>query len=392
LRNASPERPRSGAGATIVDLGEIELDEPARPHPPVRRPPGTPRRPRWPLAAVAAAIAVTAAVASGGNDDEDPSTSPPTTDSAQSSPRPDVVVFSPRGLDETLLIGAPVGYEATGSLATIDVAQHTVRQRVHDVRLWPGDFEVPMLTVGDHLVWADLEHAWSVPVDLHRDPVVIGDASYIVPARDREHVWLVQQNPMRVTEVGADGDVRRATFALPANTRPIAGVDLGLLVSANRGTALLDDSTGEVVRMFWNRGIFAASGTTALTRGLALLDLTTGESRQLEGSDVGRYEPADAVFSPDGAAVAILTGPAGTRQAGIEVHRVDDGTLDAFHRIQSGTIVWNSVVWSPQSDALYFLSSDTGGSADRIIGIPERGSAQTVAVLDEQGWYWLAVS
>ena len=388
MRNGRSEWPRPRAGSDVFDLGEVELLERA---PRQKPPPRQPTKRRWPLVAVVLTIVAAVAISSGGEEDNDPSTTPPTTP-APSVPPADIVVFSPRDLDETLLIGAPVGYEATGSLATIDVARRTVRQRVHDVRLWPGDFEVPMLTVADHLVWADLEHAWSVPVDLHRDPVVIGEASYIIPARDRDHVWLVQQSPMRVTEVGPEGDVRRPTFALPANTRPIAGVDAGLVVATNRGTALLDDRTGDVVRMFWSRTIFTAFGTTALTRSLELLDLSTGESAILDTHDRARYEPTSAVFSPNGSLVAILTGPPGTRTAGVEVHDVVDGTLVQFNRIQAGTVVWNSIVWSPESDAIYLLSSNTSGAADRVLGIPLGGSAQTVAVLDQQGWYWLAVS
>ena len=371
----------------VVDLGEVELLEPAPEEPPAPRPAG---RRRWQLLAVAVGVVALVAAVTGGKGPEDRSTTPPTTPSP-STPPPDVQFVVPRGLDETLLIGAPAGYEATGSLATLDLERRAVRQRLHDVRLWPGDFEVPMLTVAGHLVWADLEHAWSVPIDLHREPVIIGDASYIIPASDRSHVWLVQQNPIRVTEVGPDGDVRRPTVALPANTRPVAGVDAGIVAETNRGAALLDDQTGEILRMFWNRTVFTAFGTTALTHGLELLDLSTGESAVITDHSTGG-RPVSAVFSPDGRFVAILDQQESMPVAIIEVRVVADGTLVQRNEITSGTVVWNSLVWSPQSDALYVLTSRTVGSADRVVGIPLGGLAQTVAHLDDEGWYWLAVS
>lgn len=370
----------------VVDLGEIDLDEPAPA--PVALPP----RPRWPLLAGALALTASVLTVAGGGSKEH-STTPPapsaSTTVVDAGAAEGMTLHSPYGLDETVLVGAPAGYQATGSLATLDVAAGRVRQRLREVRLWPGDFQVPMLTVGDRLVWADLQHAWSVPIGLDREPVRIGDASYVAPARDRDHVWLVQQTPMRVTEVGPDGEVRRTTFLLPPGARPVAGVDGGLLVDDNAGAALLDDATGVVVRRYDDITAVAAFGDRALTSDAELVDLATGERRAID-----HHEPGDEVwsasFSPDGRYLALVT-DRGLRGAGIEIRAAGYGELLTFNRIDGASVVWERVVWSGESDAVYFLASGTSSSADRVLGIRLGGTPQTVAVLDDPGWYWLAV-
>lgn len=308
-------------------------------------------------------------------------------------PRPAIVVYGPRGLDDTVTIGAPVGYEATGSLATLRIPDRTVQERANDVRLWPGDFSHPIVRVGDALVWADGTHAWSIRPNLVLDPIVIGDATFLVPARDDDHVWLVDRDSGRATEVGAAGEPR-TSIALPPSTSPIAGVDAGLLVSGVRGTLLLDDRSGAVTRTFWNVDVRAAAGRRALTAAGSIIDLATGESVRIDrATGAPPLDPVAASFSPDGRRLAFVTGAPGTMAAGILVVDASDGSTVGFHRIGGlGNVVGSQLAWSPSGDALYFLAGDGGDAADRVIGIPIGGSAQTVALLDRAGWYWLAVS
>jgi hypothetical protein len=354
-----------------LDLGEIELDELPRP--------ARARRRRWPVLVAVAAIAAGVLLTRDAPHRKPASTTPPTT-----GPIPaDIRVFAARGLDDTVVVGAPVGYEATGSLASIDLARKVVSQRVHDVRLWPGDFPTPMVPVGDRLVWSDGERAWSVATDLGDEPVVIGRASFVVAAGDGRRVWLVEQDPMRATAVDAVGVGRAATIDLPG--WPLAGVDDGLLVDAD-GRLDLVGSSGRTVRTFWNRSAVAAGGHLALTGSASLLDLDTGVARP---TGIGDAVEA-ASFSPDGRHVAVVTGPPGTRRAGVTVLDAGTGAITALARSEGSSILAATIAWASDGRAVYFLVAAAHASADRVIGVPVDGSAQTVAVLDDAGWYWLA--
>jgi hypothetical protein len=97
-----------------------------------------------------------------------------------------------------------------------------------------------------------------------------------------------------------------------------------------------------------------------------------------------------AARSPDGQHVAVFTRPAVGGPTGISLF--DEGSLARrFFKLTSvETVVGGRLVWSADSEAVYFLASSVGGAADRIIGVPADGSPQTVVRIDELGYTAIA--
>jgi hypothetical protein len=98
-----------------------------------------------------------------------------------------------------------------------------------------------------------------------------------------------------------------------------------------------------------------------------------------------------AARSPDGQHIAVFTRPVVGGQTGISIFT--EGSLARrFFRLTSvETVVGGRMVWSADSEAVYFLASSVGGAADRIIGVPADGSPQTVVRIDELGYTAIAV-
>ena len=70
----------------------------------------------------------------------------------------------------------------------------------------------------------------------------------------------------------------------------------------------------------------------------------------------------------------------------------DDGSEPRVYDL-TDNIRTSRLAWSADSRSLYLLaSSRDDGSAERIIGIPLDGSAETIATINQPGWRWLASS
>jgi hypothetical protein len=100
--------------------------------------------------------------------------------------------------------------------------------------------------------------------------------------------------------------------------------------------------------------------------------------RRLVEGDGGLAAGALEVASPDGLHVAAF------EERSV---RIDERS---FPMRGVGRVV-GGLVWSPDSEAVYFLAAVEEGSADRIIGIAVGGSPQTVATFNQRGFYGLAV-
>jgi len=332
----------------------------------------------------------------GGDDDPEPlRPSPTTTTTVERFIPRGITAYSPRGLDDVVVLGAPVGHESMGSLAAIDVATGYVTRRDRQVRLWPGDFEFPLVVVGDVLVWSDLSVARAVTLHLRDDPVVIGAAGDIRPSIDADRVWLARGD--RWVRAGADGVVDHEVM-MPAGCRFEAEVAEGALLGCDRDLVVVDPATGDVrVRHHDVGPIWAASPTHVLLDQADLLDLVTGAVEPLPGFglDTGA-ELVVAAFSPDGSHLALFSNRPRTREVGVAMVEVGpacgQGCRHHFHQLLSvGTPVRSRLAWSRDGDVLYLLAGPTSDAADRVIGIPVDGSAQLVATLDRYGWWWLAV-
>lgn len=296
--------------------------------------------------------------------------------------------YSPRGFDERVVLGAPVGFEVTGSLFAIDVASGRTSLRDHDVPLWPGDFPDPMLVVSGRLVWADLAHVWSAPMDLGDDPLRIATGRYLVPATDPDAVWVVRED-RSIARIDVDG-AAEVEGELPADSWPVAEVDGGVLLEQG-GLVVWNPRSGAQRRVTTNSGVWAVSATVAYLGAGRFVDLRDGSQWYI---NIGQEVADVAAFSPDGAYLAVWTGRPQSRSAGVRIIDVHARREVQFNRLQSveHIVGTHPLVWSPDSDAVYLLVNDGGdGSADRLIGIARGGPAQTIATIHATGWYWLAV-
>ena len=136
-------------------------------------------------------------------------------------------------------------------------------------------------------------------------------------------------------------------------------------------------------------------------RGVLLtIDLATGEVvKRVHAGELWRPGMKDpttdpdhpgaeaAARSPDGKHVAVFSRSSDTRETGLTIITGDD---ERFVHLQSvAAVVGGRLAWSRSSDAVYLIAASGSGSADRVIGVPLTGSAQTVVRLDERGFTWL---
>lgn len=297
-------------------------------------------------------------------------------------------LLAPSGFDDTIVLGAPVGYKAEGSLVAIDMHAGVAHQRMRTVPLWPGGSHHPLVVVGDRVLWTTDNEVWATSTDLSDDPAVIATASFLIPSATRGNVWLISPYQAQATEISADGTTIQPPRSLPTNGTPRAAVDGGLLLNTPSGLVVWNPANGQSRRVYDNRAVMAAAGDHAYLGDGLELELSTGDVTFLS---VAPGSSEAAAFSPDGRHLAIFTWSPNTAREVVNIYsdaasepRVYDLTSD----IRSGQLVWSS-----DSQSLYLLTtSREDGSADRIIGIPLGGAATTIATIDQRGWTWLASS
>ena len=297
-------------------------------------------------------------------------------------------LLAPFGFEDTIVLGAPVGYEETGSLVAIDMRAGIAHQRMGTVPLWPGDAAHPLVVVDGRVVWAANGNVWATSIDLQDDPTVIGSASFLVPSATSGQVWIINQNPMRATEINAAGDVVQRERDLPEHGWPHAAVNGGLLVSTPQGLVIWDPTDGQARRVYDDRAVLAAAGDYAYLGAGLQLEMSTGETAFL-GVAPGSNETA--AFSPDGRHLAVFTWTPIRGRELVNVftnHGSEPRVYDLTDNIRTSRLAW-----SADSRSLYLIaSSRDDGSAERIIGVPLDGSAETIATINQLGWRWLASS
>ena len=296
-------------------------------------------------------------------------------------------LLAPDGFDDTIVIGAPVGYEATGSLVAIDQHNGVAHQRIGTVPLWPGDAMHPLLIVGDRVIWAGAnDKVWATSTDLRDDPAVIGAASFLLPSATPGNIWMINQNPLQATETDVHGTIAQSARDLPTNGWPHADVDGGLLVSTPGGLVIWDPANGDTRRVYDDRAVLAAAGDHAYLGAGLQLELSTGDVSFL-GVAPGSNERA--AYSPDGRQLAVFTWTPNTGRELVNIYS-DGGTEPRVYDL-TGNIRTSRLSWSSDSTTLYILASARDdSSAERIIGIPLGGSATTIATINQRGWYWIA--
>jgi hypothetical protein len=112
-----------------------------------------------------------------------------------------------------------------------------------------------------------------------------------------------------------------------------------------------------------------------------------------EPTALAEYPEAEtAARSPDGRNVAVFTRAGLGGPAGISLF-IDGSIARRFFKLTSvERVVGGRLVWSADSQAVYFLASSNGNDANRIIGIAADGSPQTVARIDELGYTSIAAT
>jgi hypothetical protein len=149
-------------------------------------------------------------------------------------------------------------------VADLGTARHSVQQLPC---IAPGDFPVPLLAVGDRLVY-DGDRGVSVVASTLRGGVrVLGRATYFVPAAGADQVLLVRAggptgNAIRIQPVSVTSGRRGRGVVLPRGAGIVQGTAAGLLLISRRGDLEL-----------WQRGRAAKTldhlGTTRADAGFA---------------------------------------------------------------------------------------------------------------------------
>jgi hypothetical protein len=227
--------------------------------------------------------------------------------------------------------------------------------------------------------------AYALSSTLDRPAVRLGRASFAVPSRRADRVWLVEQAPdpdrwFTVREVGRDGTPTSPAATLPLGRTPRAGVVGGLLISAigeAGGLAVWEPATGRTRTLAPGGASFVAArgDLVAWMAGgrLHLTDLPSGHDRVIVGLPGTAGFNAVGAFSPDGGTLAALTAPStlgASALALIDVRRASVRQVDGSAGALSGGCD-PCLSWSPAGHDLIFARvGPTFGVGSYRLGAP----------------------
>jgi hypothetical protein len=130
------------------------------------------------------------------------------------------------------------GPGTTVNIDDLSTGRHAVK-RIPGIA--PGDFPVPLLSVGRWLVYNGDRGVSAIRANLTGHRRVLGRATFFVPSATPDHIWLVHANhssgrPLSVQSVSVSGGRRGPKLALPPRTAGvISGSAAGLLLVARSG-------------------------------------------------------------------------------------------------------------------------------------------------------------
>lgn len=224
----------------------------------------------------------------------------------------------------------------------------------------PGSRPDALLARGADVVAVGNGTAWRFRPFSGTPPVELGPAEVAVPAARDDRVWLETPSGLSTTirEVSlADGRVTATDVVLPIDSRPVAGVPGGLLVSQFGSVALLDPDSGDARTVALGE-VVGASGTSVavlscedgLSCGLRLVDVATGAKRTVPpppGAVAFTAYPAPSGWPASADALVIgLHTVVGTEGLTPPVARVDIGGGTAIG-ILLGTDVRGPLTFDP---------------------------------------------
>jgi hypothetical protein len=198
--------------------------------------------------------------------------------------------------------GAPeFDYPSGGSGRTVLVADLGIgRHSVHELPgIAPGDFPVPLLAVGDQLVYNGDRGVSVVASTLRGGVRLLGRATYFVPAARADQVLLVRDarpagKAIRIQPVSVSSGHRGRGVALPRGAGIVQGTAAGLLLISRSGdlelwrpgrTARILDHLGT---MRADAGFASTARLVAYGAGCRIEEATSGFPRTPVGYDVCR--------------------------------------------------------------------------------------------------------
>ena len=196
--------------------------------------------------------------------------------------------------------GAPeFNYPSGGSGRTMVVAdlrsgRHSIRQLPH---IAPGDFPVPLLAVGDHLVYNGDGGVSVVASTLRGGVRLLGRATYFVPSARADQVLLVRTGrppgkAIRVQPVSVRSGHQRAAVVLPRGAGIVRGTAAGLLLISGSGDLELwrpgrrATTLDQLGTMRADAGFASTTRFVAYGAGCRIEEATSGFPRTPVGYDV----------------------------------------------------------------------------------------------------------
>jgi hypothetical protein len=271
-----------------------------------------------------------------------------------------------------------------GELWVVDVAAERAR-RIAVPRLTPGDPPFRILRRGGQFVlWAyDTLVLDGNAVD--RPPrTLVADSWFFVPSAHQDRVWIAFLDPSSpatvrglraLREVTVGGVVTVPDVRPPGGRWPHGAVRDGLLFAGARSLTVWSPTTRKVLRRIPigdGGDLGPAHGnlvTGCAARGceaLRLIDIRSGERRDVDAPGDLAFEPWAARFSPSGALLAIPVRDrgGGPRQRRLGLVDVARGTVELVPGSEVPP-VYTFVAWSSAGDHVFL----TGGqwTRDRVI-------------------------
>ena len=266
--------------------------------------------------------------------------------------------------------------------------------RRFDLPFRSGDFPHPMLLTAGHLVFANLDQAYIVDVELVDGPQSLGEASFVVPGATAGSVWLVGERVAWVAPLDViDGVVGTRFEVTDTFSWPLTGYADGLIVATadeaavNRSAYWSPTSGMQPIEDIGSSqsGVYTVSGDLAVvvSPGVAHVWRLPGWERLANFPlDLGDGLVSEVCFSPDQRHVAVV----GSTGRGLIVTTHDGSIVRRLSDLQGH----NSVGWA-SSEQFVFIVDDEEGTFVQALDILTGADHQVASIRSSRDW-WLSAS
>ena len=244
----------------------------------------------------------------------------------------------------------------------------------------PGDYDHRLTPLEHGVAFPGGDTARFLPWALDRPSRSVGEAWIYVPSGRTNRLWLVADDrasggdgyPESVTEVEWTGEVTVPAVPLPAGSWPLGGVGDGVVIDVGgrlADLALFLPEEGRLRPLGGDQLVTAHGDQVVMTVPredgvrLQLLDVRTGRRRTV---DVGRY-PFNSALSPDGRRLAMwIAGPGSTGPGFLQVVDWTTGEVEDVDGSAAGQ--YGDVAWSPDGAWVFALTNGDGDGGAIILG------------------------